>query len=253
MPIIAHSTPRQRKGHRFEKIIQSTLDNAGISYEGNDISSIHSWKRSQGQGADIKIGDIEVEVKYTHARVYPSYIWRDWHPRFSPDAKKKIVVTNRGMQYSKRTKALIRNLGIILLFYDQLINFLVNILRPTSKKNTQTTRGVTSFLEPSLTKVINIKDFLQSKRLKAEKFACARESVQELILLRLRTSLNHKKIACAIVDNSHGPPLPGVSTHEKSRSRPPPTLAHSYLHLLHHFTFFTSPGARSQVFQNTIS
>ena len=165
---IGYSTSRQRKGFRFEKVMQQRLINAMIHFEGNDISSIHKWKRSQGKGVDITIGDIEVEVKYTHARVYPSYIKRDWFPRFSPGAKIKIVVANRGILFSKRTMDLIQKLGIIFLYYDQLINFLRNLIRPISKKNTRTINSVTSFLEFRFSKVIKMYDSIQSKRKEAD-------------------------------------------------------------------------------------
>lgn len=124
----ASYTFRQRKGYGFERVIGRLLDRAGISYESNPLDSIVEWAHSVGRGCDFHVGPIEIEAKYTHAKMYVSWVCRDWLSRFSKSAAFKVIVINRGMQLSNAIETLLWEHNIDLVYYDELVPYLIELL-----------------------------------------------------------------------------------------------------------------------------
>ena len=127
-------TERELKGKNFENLIEKKLSSANVLYERNS---------NRGKGVDFRVEGIEVEAKYSHAKIFPSWIKRDWISRFSKNAKTKVVVTNKGMKLTEESHRLLRENNILVVFYDALI-FLLNILL-----------GVTRLLNPNREKRYN--------------------------------------------------------------------------------------------------
>ena len=111
-------TNREKKGLRFEQIIAKFLKLAGHSF---------LWNREKG--CDFMVGHIQIEAKYSHAKIYPSWIKRDWLTRFAHGNKPKVIVINRGMKLLSKSRALLDQSKIIVLFYDELISYLERVTR----------------------------------------------------------------------------------------------------------------------------
>mgnify|MGYP001110330811 CR=1 FL=1 len=113
-------TTRQKKGFNFESLVDKKILNWNFE-----------WDPRRGKGADFKKNidnkRIEIEAKFSHARIRPSWIKRDWMPRFSVDSDIKAIVLNRGMKLSKRCLSLLRENQIVLVFYDQLKDFILDV------------------------------------------------------------------------------------------------------------------------------
>jgi hypothetical protein len=116
------STPRQLKGYHFEKLVQNKI--ADMGFLSNPLDTIDQWKCSQGKGADFikrvcgKL--IEIEAKFSHARIYPSWVERDHLTRFSKNADIKIIVTNRGMQLSDEVLDLYKENNVEHVYFDEI-------------------------------------------------------------------------------------------------------------------------------------
>ena len=82
--------------------------------------------------ADFKVVEghstIEIEAKFSHAKIFPCWIKRDWITRFSRNCWDKLVVINRGMKLPEKSKALLKQHRIRLIFYDRLTLVLQTIL-----------------------------------------------------------------------------------------------------------------------------
>jgi hypothetical protein len=108
-------TPRMRKGYNFEKLVKRELEDLGFEW---------SWTIGLGcgEGVDFFHRDyqIEIEAKFSHAVIWPSWVKRDWLSRFSKDAKLKIVVCNRGIKLTNEGWGLLRENNIFVVYYDQL-------------------------------------------------------------------------------------------------------------------------------------
>jgi antitoxin component of RelBE/YafQ-DinJ toxin-antitoxin module len=104
-------TSRELKGFNFENLIGKSVNEYGFLH--NDF---------RGVGSDFKheCYPIEVEAKFSHAVIYPSWIKRDWISRFSNNAKFKVVVSNRGMKLSNECFKLLKVNRIIHVYFDQL-------------------------------------------------------------------------------------------------------------------------------------
>lgn len=114
-------TPRELKGLNFEKLVHKKLrENAP------DVQWIRAPK------ADFKVTEgqytIEIEAKFSHAKIFPCWVKRDWISRFSRDCWDRIVVVNRGMKLPERSKALLKQHRIQVVFYDQITLVLQAIL-----------------------------------------------------------------------------------------------------------------------------
>jgi hypothetical protein len=92
---------RDIKGFNFESGVNSVLNDIGISYLSNPLNNIKEWKSRQGKGSDFKIPswNWELEAKYSEGKVFPSWIDRDWIPRFK-NGTFRVTVHNRGMKLS---------------------------------------------------------------------------------------------------------------------------------------------------------
>jgi len=104
-------TSRELKGFNFENLIGKSVNEYGFLH--NDF---------RGVGSDFKheCYPIEVEAKFSHAIIYPSWVKRDWIGRFSNNVKFKIVVSNRGMKLSNECFRLLKVNQIIHVYFDQL-------------------------------------------------------------------------------------------------------------------------------------
>src|SRR3972149_10794941 len=112
-------TDRERKGNRFGEIIFSILILAGFKVKDRSKLGL--------TGVDFKIGRIEIEAKFSHAIIFPCWIKRDWIPRFSPKARRRIVVINRGMKLPDKSIELLRENNIKVIFYDELVAYLLSL------------------------------------------------------------------------------------------------------------------------------
>ena len=84
------------------------------------------WKKCIGKGADFILkGDIEVECKYVNHWVYESAIRNCYLPRFSKNAKEKIVLTNNKRRFTRRARELLRESGIKLMTISELVKYLL--------------------------------------------------------------------------------------------------------------------------------
>ncbi len=127
-------TDRCLKGFNFEKAIEKRLANSGIVYSCNPLGSILHWMRYQGRGADFLLrGGIEVEAKFSHAKIYPKWIKRDWLTRFSQNARHKIIVSNKGIQLSEYSKRLLSENKIKHVFFDEFVSYIKSILQSIVK------------------------------------------------------------------------------------------------------------------------
>ena len=88
-------------GFNFEVRIDKILKNMQINYISNPLQNMALWKRHQGIGSDFKIPswNWEIEAKYSNAKIFPSWIDRDWIPRFK-NGSFRVTVHNRGMKLS---------------------------------------------------------------------------------------------------------------------------------------------------------
>ena len=94
-------TDRELKGFRFETRVDNILRQSNIIYNGNPLSNVYEWKRHQGKGSDFKIvqWNWEIEAKYSEAKIFPSWINRDWLPRFDSNSHSlKVIVHNKEMK-----------------------------------------------------------------------------------------------------------------------------------------------------------
>jgi hypothetical protein len=104
-------TDRELKGYNFENLVDKSIN--GNNFLRNSV---------RGIGSDFKheYYPIELEAKFSHAIIYPSWIKRDWLSRFSKDARFKVVVSNKGMKLNDECFRLLREGRVIYVYYDQL-------------------------------------------------------------------------------------------------------------------------------------
>jgi hypothetical protein len=104
-------TDRELKGFNFENLVNKILE--PLDFIRNSVT---------GKGVDFNHVKcpIQIEAKFSHAKIFPSWIKRDWLSRFSKDTKFKLAVTNRGIKLSEYCRQLLKDDHIIHVFYDQL-------------------------------------------------------------------------------------------------------------------------------------
>jgi hypothetical protein len=111
---------RDAKGYNFEVKVNSVLNDIGISYLSNPLNNIKEWKSRQGKGSDFKIPlwNWELEAKYSEGKVFPSWIDRDWIPRFK-NGTFRVTVHNREMKLSTNSleKCFIHDIYLIEISY----------------------------------------------------------------------------------------------------------------------------------------
>lgn len=121
--------PKDGKGNLWETYCQFLLKTRNIPFEGNPLDP-SEWKKTVGKGADIRMPelDAELECKFNLTRVYPSFIDRDFIPRFSGKAKYKLVETNDLKMYSTSVREVLRRAGIKLVNPEYLLQFLTTLI-----------------------------------------------------------------------------------------------------------------------------
>jgi hypothetical protein len=61
-----------------------------------------------------------MDAKFSHARIYPSWVERDHITRFSENADIKIIVTNRGIQLPDKALDLYKKNNIEHVYFDEI-------------------------------------------------------------------------------------------------------------------------------------
>jgi hypothetical protein len=119
-------TTRDVIGYNFEVLTSKLLDRYGIEYNSNPLGSIMEWKKYQGKGVDFKILELnlELEAKSGYARIFKSWILRDWISRFSYSNETRIVIVKPTLKVSKQCLELLFNYGINVIYPDS-ISYLV--------------------------------------------------------------------------------------------------------------------------------
>jgi hypothetical protein len=128
-------TSRELKGFNFENLIGKSVNEYGFLH--NDF---------RGVGSDFKheCYPIEVECKFSHAIIYPSWVKRDWISRFSNNVRFKVVVSNRGMKLSNECFRLLKVNKIIHVYFDQLketIELLIALCSSEGVTSCRTNKG----------------------------------------------------------------------------------------------------------------
>jgi hypothetical protein len=112
---------RDSKGYDGELLVKDKLDYLGYLYKSNPLDNILVWKQYQAKGPDFRVnGNIELEVKNTDRRVYPSWIIRDWIPRFSYHNEIRVASAPKGIKLSVQSMELLFNRNINLCYFDSL-------------------------------------------------------------------------------------------------------------------------------------
>jgi hypothetical protein len=114
-------TDREIKGYNFETRVDNILRQSNIVYNGNPLGNTYEWKRRQGKGSDFKIPywNWEMEAKSSNGKVFPSWIIRDWIPRFKKNSF-KVTIYNETMKLPTKSLELCFNHDIYLVSIDML-------------------------------------------------------------------------------------------------------------------------------------
>jgi hypothetical protein len=111
---------RDIKGYKFEVRVDNVLKNIGIEYISNPLQNMKLWKRYQRVGSDFKIPSLnwELEAKYSEAKIFPSWIERDYIPRFRVGSF-RVTVYNETMKWttSSLEKCFIHDIYLIEIGY----------------------------------------------------------------------------------------------------------------------------------------
>ena len=109
-------------GYSFEVLTSKLLGRYKIEYNSNPLGSIIEWKKYQGKGVDFKIPElnIELEAKSGYARIFKSWILRDWISRFSYSNETRIVIVKPTLKLSKQCLELLFNYGINVVYPDSI-------------------------------------------------------------------------------------------------------------------------------------
>jgi len=112
---------RDIKGYNGELLVKNKLDCLDCSYKSNPLDNILVWKQYQAKGPDFRVnGNIELEVKNTDRRIFPSWIIRDWIPRFSYHNETRVASAPIGIKLSVQSMELLFNRNINLCYFDSL-------------------------------------------------------------------------------------------------------------------------------------
>ncbi len=129
------------KGYNFERLIGKKLEDASFTFGSNPLNNMHDWLRNQGEGVDFTVKSsgfkVGLEAKFSHAKIYRSWIERDWKPRFDRETYDfKVFVVNQGMKINDKNRTWLTSQGYLLLNQNELIGWL-NFLRDYVKRNLQ--------------------------------------------------------------------------------------------------------------------
>jgi len=88
--LIGQSKSRLKKGYYFEKLIVEILKNLNVEFKSNPVESFSLWLFNTSTTHDLEVFNQKIEIKYNspNAKLYKSYIRRDWIPRAS------LIITN---------------------------------------------------------------------------------------------------------------------------------------------------------------
>jgi hypothetical protein len=141
---------RDLKGFIFEKRVDNVLKDIGIEYVSNPLQDITLWKRHQGIGSDFKIPlwNWEIEAKYSDAKIFPSWIKRDYIPRFSKNSF-KVIVHNKNMKLT--------NSSLELCFLYDIYLVEIGYLRYVLKAEIKARSRANKLLEAENSKKQNIR------------------------------------------------------------------------------------------------
>jgi hypothetical protein len=139
-------TSRDLKGFNFESRVDTVLNDIGVSYLSNPLDNIKEWKSRQGKGSDFKIPlwNWELEAKYSEGKIFPSWIERDYIPRFRVGSF-RVTVYNETMKWttSSLEKCFIHDIYLVEISYLKYVlkaemkhRLEANkVLEPNSSKN----------------------------------------------------------------------------------------------------------------------
>jgi len=119
-------TTRDVIGYSFEVLTSKLLGRYKIEYNSNPLGSIIEWKKYQGKGVDFKIPElnIELEAKSGYARIFKSWILRDWITRFSYRNETRVIVVKPTLKLSDQCLDLLFYYNINIIYPDS-ISYLV--------------------------------------------------------------------------------------------------------------------------------
>lgn len=130
-------TEREQKGfiHEVNSVVavEKAMPDKRFKLSHNPLTA-EEWKRDVGKGADIKasVNGIRVlgECKSNQAQVHPSYILRDYYPRFKGErTKHRFIITDNLNAYSIACRLLLARMKIRLVTIGGFIAFLLSLLR----------------------------------------------------------------------------------------------------------------------------
>lgn len=118
-------------GYEFEMYSQNELDNYLIKYWGNP-KKYKEWLKNVKHGVDLKTNikhiKTDTELKFSRGIVYPSYIYRDYLPRFSNSvADYKIVVCNDKRIFLSDSRRILDKHNIKLMELEEYLNLLLSL------------------------------------------------------------------------------------------------------------------------------
>jgi len=115
-------TSRDLIGYSFEVLTSKLLDRYGIEYDSNPLGSIIEWKKYQGRGVDFKIPElnIELEAKSGYAKIFKSWILRDWITRFSYHNETRVIVVKPTLKLSDQCLDLLFYYNINIIYPDSI-------------------------------------------------------------------------------------------------------------------------------------
>jgi hypothetical protein len=115
-------TTRDVIGYSFEVLISKLLGRYGIGYNSNPLGNITEWKKHQGKGVDFKIPElkIELEAKSGYAKIFRSWILRDWITRFSYHNETRVVIVKPSLKLSDQCLDLLFYYNINIIYPDSI-------------------------------------------------------------------------------------------------------------------------------------
>ena len=157
-------TFREWQGLTTENLVVSKLRTLPIREEDiiHNPLDPYNWKRKIGIGADIHVfihdAHFAIEVKSNSAPVYPSYVERDYIPRFKDyETTHRFVVTDNINWFSLDVRKLLFDNRICLVSIEQLLNILKQYLGVTSKYRIIGKRSKNSVGYPCLIRLMKYK------------------------------------------------------------------------------------------------
>jgi hypothetical protein len=179
---------RDIKGYLGELFVKHGLDTLGLTYTSNPLLSITDWKQYQNSGVDFKLYNVQLEVKNTEARVFRSWILRDWIPRFTYNNETRIVVCPSSIKLSTNVLELLFIHNINILYFDSLRYLKNNIQKNDANKL------VLSYNQCP-TKVFYCSSRFSSKRILSSSFRIIGQSMKQSIRVKiqgLKATLKHQ-------------------------------------------------------------